>query len=69
MNKFIEMILNMLVVIVGIVIIGLIIGIPTMILWNWLMPDIFGVKEITFFQAWGLYILAGLLFKSSSSSK
>ena len=68
MNKFIEMILNMLVVIVGIVIIGLIIGIPTMILWNWLMPDIFGVKEITFFQAWGLYILAGLLFKSSSSS-
>ena len=30
--------------------------------WNGLMPDIFGVKTITYWQAFGLIILAKLLF-------
>lgn len=38
-------------------------------LWNWLMPDIFGLKVITYWQAWGLCFLCEMLFKSSSSSK
>lgn len=33
-----------------------------MLLWNWLMPDIFGLKEITWLQALGLNFLTGLLF-------
>ncbi len=33
-----------------------------MLLWNWLMPDIFGLKEITWIQALGLNFLIGLLF-------
>lgn len=33
-----------------------------MLLWNWLMPDIFGLKEITWIQALGLNFLAGLMF-------
>lgn len=41
---------------------------PVMLLWNWLMPAIFGLKAISFWQALGLSILCGLLFKSSSSS-
>ena len=32
-------------------------------LWNWLMPDIFGLKQITYWQAWGLIILSSILFK------
>jgi hypothetical protein len=32
------------------------------ILWNWLMPAIFGLGEITFWQAFGLVLLAKLLF-------
>lgn len=31
-------------------------------LWNWLMPDVFGIKEITYWQAFGLLILGRLLF-------
>ncbi|MEO5645383.1 MAG: hypothetical protein ABIQ40_06905 [Bacteroidia bacterium] len=34
----------------------------TMQLWNWLMPDIFGLKMITYWQALGLLILGKILF-------
>lgn len=33
-----------------------------MYLWNWLLPEIFGVPDITFIQALGLLILSKLLF-------
>jgi hypothetical protein len=33
-----------------------------MILWNWLMPALFGLKQITYWQGFGLVILAKLLF-------
>jgi hypothetical protein len=38
-------------------------GLFVMFLWNWLMPAIFGLPLITYWQAWGLVILAHLLFK------
>ncbi len=31
-------------------------------LWNWLMPDIFSLGEITFWQAAGLLLLSKILF-------
>ena len=34
-----------------------------MLLWNWLMPVIFGLKTINYWQAWGLLILSSILFK------
>ena len=34
------------------------------LLWNWLMPALFSVKEITYWQAFGIFILAKLLFGS-----
>lgn len=40
-------------------------SLPVMWLWNWLMPVIFGLKTITMWQAWGLNVLCGLLFKSN----
>ena len=47
-----------------VLILGLIIS-PFIIflLWNWLMPTIFGFVKITFWQAIGLYILCSVLFK------
>ncbi len=33
-----------------------------MLLWNWLMPTIFGVAAINFWQALGLLMLSRLLF-------
>jgi hypothetical protein len=41
-------------------------GWVVMLLWNWLMPDIFGLKRLTYWQAWGLLILSHILFKSFS---
>src|SRR3989344_1068927 len=52
---------------IGIVaIVSIIAAIPTYFLWNWLMPEIFEIKTITFWQAWGINFLAGILFKGSS---
>jgi hypothetical protein len=57
-------------VIAGIIIFGIIIitalailfGYVIMWLWNWLMPEIFGLTTITYWQAVGIFILAKILF-------
>lgn len=38
-------------------------GYFVMILWNWLMPVLFGFVKITYWQAWGLVLLSHILFK------
>lgn len=47
----------------------IILGMPAMFLWNWLMPAIFKLPEINFVQAIGLMLLAYFIFPSSSKSK
>jgi len=37
------------------------VGFVVMSLWNWLMPMIFGLTKISYWQAWGLLILGRLL--------
>ncbi len=44
-------------------------GYPVMLLWNWLMPEIFGLPQITFWQAIGINLLSTILFRSSSTVK
>jgi hypothetical protein len=44
------------------VVFALVFGLIVKILWNWLMPAIFGLGEITFWQAFGIVLLAKLLF-------
>ncbi len=39
-------------------------GLFVMLLWNWLMPEVFGLRRIDFWQAWGLLLLSHILFKS-----
>jgi len=56
-------------VIIWLILVGLLCAWPLQLLWNWLMTDLFGLARISFWQAWGLFILSGLLFKSSNSSK
>lgn len=56
--------------IVGMVIAGIIFaclmaflfGYLLQILWNWLMPEIFGLGTITYWQGFGLFLLAKFLF-------
>src|SRR5512142_2258082 len=48
--------------VVGAAVFALIFGWFVMLLWNWLMPAIFHLGEITFWQAFGIIILAKLIF-------
>jgi hypothetical protein len=45
----------------------LLLGLPLMLLWNWLIPVIFGLSEISFWQAVGLNLLASILFARTST--
>mgnify|MGYP001051310736 FL=1 len=40
---------------------GLFLSIPLWLLWNWLMPDIFGLPTLNILQTFGLTILITLL--------
>ena len=44
------------------VLFALLFGLVVKVLWNWLMPAIFGLGLITFWQAFGIVLLAKLLF-------
>ena len=37
-----------------------------MLVWNAVVPDVFGLPQITFIQAWLLSLLAGFLFKDNT---
>jgi hypothetical protein len=56
--------------VVGLLILSaILLAIPTMVLWNYVMPYVFGLTQITLFQAMALNILSGILFKSSVTVK
>ena len=40
-----------------------------MLLWNFVMPDIFNLPELTFWKAFGLCVLIELFFKLINSGK
>lgn len=50
-----------------VVVLAIVLALPTYFLWNYLMPDLFGLGEITFWQAFWLNVFTSILFKSSSS--
>lgn len=54
------------VVLLSLFFMAILIALPIMWLWNWLMPDLFNLVEINFWQAIGISTLSGLLFINSS---
>lgn len=56
-------------VLILIIVISLVMSLPVMFLWNWLMPAIFGLAKIGWLQSFGLLLLSGFLFKNTSNSK
>lgn len=49
-------------VIIAWAIIAVVIGFPIKWLWNWLMPNLFGLPEISFWMALGIALLISILF-------
>ena len=52
----------------GAFLMGLLFGNVIMWLWNWLMPKLFGLPLIGFWEGLGLFLLAKILFGFGSSS-
>ena len=48
--------------IAGAFLLGLLFGNVIMWLWNWLMPSLFGLRTIGFWEGLGLFLLAKILF-------
>ena len=61
-----ETVLKVLGAILLVAIVSILMALPTMWLWNWLMPLIFGLIKINFWQALGINLLAGILFYNGS---
>jgi hypothetical protein len=43
---------------------ALLFGLVVMVLWNWIMPEVFGLNPLTYWQSWGIVLLAHILFKA-----
>ena len=55
--------------VIGVVVaVVLLLTLPTMWLWNYVMPTVFGLPEISVWQALALLILSQIFFKNSSSN-
>ncbi len=48
--------------------VSILLAFPVMLLWNWLVTDIFGLRAISAVESLGLLILSAILFKTSMSS-
>lgn len=48
--------------IMAIILVATVAGNLVSYLWNWLMPELFGLRQITFWQALGLLALCRILF-------
>jgi hypothetical protein len=59
-NRGIRIVKFAVIAVIGMAIFGFIV----MSLWNWLMPSLFALRAITFWEAWGVLLLSRILFGS-----
>ena len=57
------------IVFAGIFMFCAVVSLPFWLLWNWLIPDIFGLPEITWLQAFGLWTFLVLIRSSNFKYK
>lgn len=69
MEKFINTLIIVMVYLVTLLFVVLLLSWSIQLLWNWLMPTIFGLTKITILQAAGLLILSGFIFKDKVQTK
>jgi hypothetical protein len=53
--------------VLGFAVIAVLIGIAIMAIWNWIIPGLFSLPVISFYQALGLAVLSRLLFGGCGS--
>jgi hypothetical protein len=63
-------IIEAILVVIGLImLVAMLFGLPLQILWNLLMPELFSLPYISFWQACGLNLIAGILFRSNVTIK
>ncbi|MEO1326534.1 MAG: hypothetical protein AAFV47_07705 [Pseudomonadota bacterium] len=62
MDTILKLLMGWIAMLFVLAVLCLFLAFPTKILWNWLMPAVFSLQEISFAQAFGLLLLCGLLF-------
>jgi len=69
MEIFVKFIAGFVTVVVLFIVIAAMLAVPVMYMWDYVMPAVFGLPEITFWQAlWGT-LMCRFLFTDSSSGK
>ena len=63
-----KVVVGLLTVLGLVILLAMIMALPTMWLWNYIMPDIFGLIEINFYQALAMNVLSSILFKANTST-
>jgi hypothetical protein len=64
-----KVILGIVIVLVLIIGMSVLMAVPLMLAWNYVMPYLFDLKTINFWQSFALLIVAGSLIKSSNATK
>lgn len=68
-NKIIQIVAAALIFFAVLAFIAIIVGLPVMLLWNAILPHVLGVETISFWEACGIFVLFGILFRDFKSSK
>ena len=68
-EKIITIIFTFITLIVILSLSSLVLAFPVMWLWNWIITGLFNLCSINYWQAFGLLILSGILFKSTVNVK
>ena len=68
-EKIIEVVLISVGMVVVVAAVALGLAFPLKWTWNYVMPYLFGLKAITWGQAWCLHFIAGMLIKSSLTTR
>ncbi len=68
-EKFVTIVFWVIFGTIAMVAFALLFGYVVMLLWNWLMPSLFGLGTLNFWQAVGILILAKILFGGFGSGK
>jgi hypothetical protein len=62
--------LESLLTVIGLIVLGvMLLGLPLQFLWNWLMPSLFNLRDISFWEAVGLNLMAAILFRPTTNIK
>ena len=66
MNDFTAATIAIVLVIVGVLGMALLMAFPVMLAWNYVIPDVFGLRSLDFWQSFALMVVANSLVRSSA---